>query len=232
MINDWKLGIWMLRYAHNTKMSYIAMGLLLLLEIAAVALGRESGNLFPACYILLVLGMLPGHMLYSLSVAGMVQASPMKKKLQTKLPALMNFSVMSVIYLTGALLCGIMVWGKTDRSDTVCQTLILTARSLAIVMVYMGVAYKHFILATVGLVPALCFTLTRGLWGEEMLSWGLAGEGLLAFLGGREVSLWQVIPEGLVILAVGAVAEYLLSLLVYKAPMAKMAQTASLRREL
>ena len=37
---------------------------------------------------------------------------------------------------------------------------------------------------------------------------------------------------GLGIIAAGGILEYLLSLLVYKAPMSKQAQSASLRREL
>ena len=38
MINDWKLGMRMLRYAHGIKMNCIAAGLVMLLEIPAVIL--------------------------------------------------------------------------------------------------------------------------------------------------------------------------------------------------
>ena len=222
MINDWKLGMRMLRYAYGVKMNCIAGGLLLLLEIIAIVIGRMEWNVFPACYILLVAGMLPVQMLLSLSLAGMIQASPMKKKLQTGIPALMNFSIMAVLYLVMALVSEIMFLGRAEYRDYIYSSLIMLALSLAMIMLYMGVAYKHFILATVGLVPILCFVLTKGMTGEEMLG----------FLTGKGLSLWKVIPGGIGILALGAVPQYLLSLLVYRAPMDKKAQSARLRSEI
>ncbi len=90
------------------------------------------------------------------------------------------------------------------------------------IMVYMGVAYKHFIAASAGLLPVLCF----------MMSKGLSGKGLPNVLSGRGTPFWQVLLEGFGILAAGAMAEYLLSLLVYRAPMDKMAQSAPLRKEI
>lgn len=135
MINDWKLGMRMLRYAHGIKMNCIAAGLVMLLEIPAVILGRMNGNGFPAFYMLLVAGMLPTQALFSLSVAGMVQASPLKKKLQTKIPALMNFSIMAAIYLTGGLFCGIMVWGKLENREFIYENMIILAIAIAAIMV-------------------------------------------------------------------------------------------------
>lgn len=222
MINDWKLGMRMLRYAHGIKMNCIAAGLVMLLEIPAVILGRMNGNGFPAFYMLLVAGMLPTQALFSLSVAGMVQASPLKKKLQTKIPALMNFSIMAAIYLTGGLFCGIMVWGKLENREFIYENMIILAIAIAAIMVYMGVAYKHFIAASAGLLPILCF----------MMSKGLSGKGLPNVLSGRGTPFWQVLLGGFAILAAGAMAEYLLSLLVYRAPMDKMAQSAPLRKEI
>ncbi len=222
MINNWKLGMRMLRYAYGIKINCIAGGLLLLLEILAIVVARMEWNVFPACYILLIAGMLPVQMLFSLSMAGMTQASPMKKKLQTSIPALMNFSIMAVLYLITVLVCEIMFLGRPEYRDYVYSSLIMQALSLAMIMLYMGLAYKHFILASVGLIPILCTVLSKGLTGEEMLG----------FLTGKGLSLWKVIPAGLGILALGAAGEYLLSLLVYRAPMDKMAQGARLRREL
>ena len=121
MINDWKLGMRMLRHAYGVKLNCIAAGLLLLLEVPAVILGRVDGNGFPACYILLVMGMLPVQMLLSLSVSSMVQTSPMKKKLQTKIPALVNLTVMWAVYLAGILLSFSMIWGKPEnRGEMYC----------------------------------------------------------------------------------------------------------------
>lgn len=222
MINDWKLGMKMLRYAYGIKMNCIAAGLLLLLEIPAVALGRTGGNGFPACYMLMVGGMLPVQMLYSLSMVSMTQASPMKKKLQTKIPALMNFSIMAVLYLAGALLGAVMAWGKPENSGLMYSNLVVLALSLVVVMLYVGVAYKYFILATVGMIPLLCLVLMKG----------LTGNGVQNILAGIRIPLWQVILGGLAALALGAVGEYLLSLLVYRAPMDKRAQSGRLRREL
>ena len=176
MINDWKLGMRMLRYAHGIKMNCIAAGLVKLLEIPAVILGRMNGNGFPAFYMLLVAGMLPTQALFSLSVAGMAQASPLKKKLQTKIPALMNFSIMAAIYLTGGLFCGIMCWGKAENREFIYENMIILAIAIAAIMVYMGVAYKHFIAASAGLLPVLCFMMSKGLSGKGCRTSCQAGE--------------------------------------------------------
>ena len=223
MINDWKLGMRRLRHAYGVKLNCITAGLLLLLEVPAVILGRVDGNGFLACYILLVMGMLPVQMLLSLSVSSMVQTSPMKKKLQTKIPALVNLTVMWAVYLAGTLLSCIMIWGKPENRGEMYGNLLLLALSLAMVMVYMGAAYKHFILASVCLIPVLCTAIAGGLTG-----------GIRGFLMGmgKGIPLWQTALLGLAIVAAGAAAEYLLSLLFYKAPMDRMAQSGRLRREI
>jgi hypothetical protein len=64
------------------------------------------------------------------------------------------------------------------------------------------------------------------------MSKGLSGKGLPNVLSGRGTPFWQVLLGGFAILAAGAMAEYLLSLLVYRAPMDKMAQSAPLRKEI
>lgn len=223
MINDWKLGMRMLRYAYGVKMNCIAGGLLLLLEIPAVILGRMDGNGFPPCYVILIMGMLPVQMLFSLSMSAMVLTSPLKKKLQTKIPALVNLTIMWAVYLAGVLLSCIMIWGKPENRGAMYGNLLLLAISLAVVMVYMGVAYKHFILSSVCLLPALCAVIAGGLTG------GIRG--FLMGVGNR-IPLWQAVLWGLAIVTAGAAAEYLLSLLFYKAPMDRIAQSGRLRREI
>ncbi len=221
MINDWKLGMKMMRHAYGIKMNCILGGMILVLGIASIALGGTVRDVFPATYLVMAAGMLPTQMLYSLSITGMIQASPMKKKLQTSIPAMVNFTIMSAMYLVTVLIYGIMLTGKPEEQSYACMNLIMLAFMLAVVMFYMGVAYKYFIIASVIMIPILCLTLSTGLTNKEWLYQLLAWE---------KFRFWQTAVGGIGILAVGAVLQCLSSLLVYKAPIDKLSQSAFLRR--
>lgn len=221
MINDWKLGIKIMRYAHGIKINCILGGFMLVLAILSSVLAGTVRDALPATYFILVVGMLPVQMLYSLSITGMVQTAPIKKKLQTKIPAMVNFSITAVMYLVVVLIYGIMLIGNPTNRSWVCRNLMILSLMIAIVMLYMGVAYKYFIVATVLMMPLLCTALSTGLLQEKWI---------LDFVPWERFTFWQATLGGIVILAVGGFMQYLLSLLVYKAPIDKLSQVATLRR--
>ncbi len=220
MMNDWKLGMKMLRYGYGIKMYCILGGIVIVLNIAAIILGGTTGNAIPSGYMLLVVGMLPVQVLFSLNITGMVQASPCKKKLQTSVPALLNFSIMTVMYLCEALVCGIMILVNPQCREWMGKTLVLMAGLLAVTMLYMSVAYKYFVVPSLCLIPIICIGLTGG----------IIGDGRLTDLLKTDFSLGQAVLAGLALLIVGALGQYFISLLVYKAPLDKMSQAAPLRK--
>lgn len=221
MINDWKLGMKMMRYAYGIKINCILGGIMLALGIAAIALGGTVRDAFPATYMILAVGVLPVQMLYSLSITGMLQASPMKKKLQTSIPAMVNFTIMSAMYLVIVLIYGIMLIGNPEEQSWACLNLVMLVFMMLVIMFYTGVAYKHFIIASAIIIPILCFTLSTGLTNKEWL---------FHFLALEKYSFWQAVVGGIGLLAIGAFIQYLSSLLVYKAPIDKMSQSVLLRR--
>lgn len=221
MINDWKLGMKMLRYGYGIKLNCVMGGVIIVLAIAAIALGGATGNNLPAGYMLLVVGLLPVQVLVSLNITGMVQASPCKKKLQTSVPALITFSIMTLVYLVDVLASSLMILIRPQSREWMGESLFIMAILLAVTMVYTGVAYKYFWLASLCMIPIICIGLTAGLHDDR---------DLLDFLTPRGIVFWQAALSGLVILAAGALGQYLVSLLVYKVPLDKMGQAAPLRK--
>ncbi|MCI9337085.1 MAG: hypothetical protein HFH93_06005 [Lachnospiraceae bacterium] len=220
MMNDWKLGIKMMRYGYGIKTNCIVGGITVVLGIGAAVLGGISGNMFPADYMMLVVGMLPVQVLFSLNITGMVQASPGKKRLQTRIPALINFSVMTVVYLAEILISGIILLIQPQSREGMGKNLLLMAVLMAAIMLYTGVAYKYFIISSLCVVPVICIGLSGGIIGDSRLTDFLA----------IDISLGQAVAAGLALLIAGALGQYLISLLIYRAPLDKMGQVAPLRR--
>ncbi len=223
MISNWKLGMKILRYSYGIKTN---------LFVAAALLGMNVLYIFPnittykgilsGCMLMSV-GLLPTQMLYSLSASNMVQASPCKKRMQTSVPAAVTFGSMALMYLVAVLERGIIVLVRPDSMGWGAGSLLIQAALMMTVMLYMGIAYKYFVAATLCFIPALMLLLTR-IRVNSIYEWNLLRHGWVSF--GMAIIL------GLAALAAGALLQYFLTLLLYRVPLSKAAQVAPLRREL
>ncbi len=223
MISNWKLGMKILRYSYGIKTN---------LFVAAALLGMNVLYIFPnittykgilsGCMLMSV-GLLPTQMLYSLSASNMVQASPCKKRMQTSVPAAVTFGSMALMYLVAVLERGIIVLVRPDSMGWGAGSLLIQAALMMTVMLYMGIAYKYFVAATLCFIPALMLLLTR-IRVNSIYEWNLLRHGWFSF--GMAIIL------GLAALAAGALLQYFLTLLLYRVPLSKAAQVAPLRREL
>lgn len=226
MIKEIKLGIRMLRYAHGLK-SNILIGILLLAAgTAACVWGRESGAELLGEYIFIWISVLPAQLLFSLSASNMLQASPMKKKMQTTVPALITWVCMMTMYLLVTAVRAVWIWFRPEEANHIGSRCIITALFMMLVMIYIGIAYKYFLISVIMMVLVMLF-LNGGM--ENMFGLGFFG------INGSGMNGPDFVPAaalGIGFLAVGFLLQYLVSLLLYKAPLSKMALAAPLRREL
>lgn len=222
MINDIKLGFKMLRYAHGIKGNIVCSAILALFGvIIMVCSARFSGVGASAGFLLMVSGMFPTQMLYSLNVTGLVLSAPVQKKLQTKIPALCSFVSMVAIFTFVTLFKAVMVVIYPETLQAACNELTMIALLGAVVMGYMSIAYKKFWLGTILFLAFYGFFTVSD---NKILNLSIFGNGAASLL-----LAWGL---GIAILAAAAVIGYGVSLLFYKLPISKMSQPATLRRYL
>lgn len=219
-MNDWKTGLKLVKYAYGIKINCL-QALFFLLAGLVYAIAGESGNFGLIGGIFwLCIGMLPTQLIYTLAVANLVQASPMRRKVQTIFPVAGNLASMTVVYLAELVVCGILIGGKPEQAGEICHGLVLLASMMAIMMIYLGICYKYFVVATLCMFPIII------IWMGGILEDWLYTR---AFFG-QDISFWSAAAIGFAFLAAGGLAEYLLTLLLYRAPLSKLAQAAPLRK--
>jgi len=227
MINDLKLGIKSLRFAHGRIANSIGGLVLFVSGLGVLIAGAKSTvTAFFGGYFLMCAGMFLTQMIYSLNVTGLVQSSPAKKKLQTSVPAVVSFTSMVLIYLIIILIRGLTVLQYPQMTNEVCSSLIIHALVMVVVMVYEAVAYKYFFMSIVMFffIYFSIYSMEEGLSHLlDFSAWGILGSGSAFF---------AAVAIGMLILVLGGLAQYLISLLVYRVPLSKMAQTATLRKEM
>lgn len=224
MINNLKLGLKTIRYAHGFKGNIAAAVLMAGFGLLISATNIAMGNLGALGGIFMIVGaMFPAQLIYSLSMSALVQTAPAKKRMQTAVPAVITCSSMMVMYLFFVLVNMIMAAVKPEYVVQICSELVSVSFFAFMIMLYVSVCYKYFWVSFVMFfaVYAFCF-------------YGISYRSLFRFdvFGSDAGSFLLAALLGLAVIAAGGFAEYGVSLLVYKAPMSKRAQAASLRKSL
>lgn len=225
MITNWKLGIKTLRYAYGIKANLLmaaALTGIILLRYGTRVKVADIG--FFGDYMLICVAMLPTQLVYSLSASNLVTASPVRKKMQTSVPAAVTCVNMIIVYLILTAVRGWQAVIHPELMGKLCGELIQLAVLEVMFMVYLGIAYKWFlsmiffiVLVVVAMVPY--FNGAENVFAAVGLGTNWQGIILTALLGMGAI-------------VAGGFAQYLMSCLLYRRPLSKMAQSAPLRREL
>lgn len=220
MINDLKLGIRMLPYAYG-RTGAIACGAIFGgLGLLICLLG---GSPFSGGFYLVLTAMYPVQLLYSLDVSNMVLTSSLRKKMQTSAPAVMNCVCVTIMYTLFLAIQIVWMMCRPERISIVCNELMGLSLVIVGVMIYAAVAYKSFVVSMLSFLVLFIvlffskdYVSSRNLWdfGQE------AGSFVIAAL------------IGYVAIVFGSFLEYGASLLVYKWPLSKLGQPATLRKYL
>lgn len=222
MRNDFRTGWKLMRYAYGIRSNCIQAGVFLLGGIVFMLTEEDGyfgvlGGLFWVS-----IAILPTQLISSLWVADLVKVSPMRKKVQTVFPVAVSLICMTVVYLAELAVGAIRCQVTPEKTERVCHSLFFLAAMMALLLVYLGICYKYFVLSALCIVPA-------------MVLWALSSSEEQAFeflFRDWKPGFGTVAAIGFGFLIVGALAEYLLALLFYKAPLSRMAQAAPLRKAL
>ena len=144
MINNLRLGVKSIRFAYGIKSNLLLMLGFLGAGITFMILGSGTLLSFYGNFMLMGIAMLPAQMIFSLSVSNLVLASPLRKRLQTSVPATLTCCNTALIYLMMAVYRLIRVWGNPQLAEAMSGELMVIAGMIFLIMLYLGVAYKYF----------------------------------------------------------------------------------------
>lgn len=221
MINDMKLGIRLLRYGYGIKMNLVLLIVCTAADVLFFALELAGITTPLDGYLLLACAMVPVQILFSLNAVDIVLASPVRKKLQTSVPAVMSLCATLAAYLIIVLKKAVIVLIHPDKTAQSAVMLSFLAFLAAVIMVFTGVLYKSF--------PAflvMCFSLSGfvSFFMMSLLRSDFLGEDMGALVRGALI--------GAVLILAGGALEYVLSILFYKKPVSKKTLGGKLSREL
>lgn len=214
MIKKIKLGFRMMRYCFGLKsclsgmILFFAVGLLM--QLIPVA-----DPVIPNFFLMIVI-IWPSQLIYSLSVSDMIGTSPKKKEMQTMIPALVCGSFAVVIYLLTAALD----FGHRNEG-TARSALLIGALCACSILLYSSVVYKFFIGSTIAF-----FIIYGGIGRLRVLS--LVSGSVQDFFDA--LSYQAAVGIGLLMILASVLAEYVISVLMYRFPLAKRAQMKGLQK--
>lgn len=225
MIKDIKLGWKVLRYGLNLKGSiiagviFISLAIMWELLMPALATANATSETFMAIGALLI-----AQLIHSVTVSSVVQTSPYKKKLQTRVPALLGgiFILLGHTWLIGIKYLGFTLWeGMQGWSPRIPTGIVFEAIPVVLICLYMGASLKAFWPSTiVFLILFMGTTILGNLWTIRT-----DDEGYQALL-----SQPAAIAVSYVIVIAGIFAMYGIFCAMYKREYSKITFETALRR--
>lgn len=233
MMGQCKYAFQMLRYAFGIKGNSVAAVIMLAIGLALEFVSH--GTTFLGSFFLMVLSMFPVQFLYSISLSDHVAASPYRKRLQTSMPALMNLTLNIGIFTLMNIIKAVEIYLFPEDTELIIGSLVMLSVAELIITIYTGIVFKYYIIATVVMVAFYSFLGGAGGWimaeNHQMYGFysvftamGYIFVGKMSFVGAVVVSY--------VLLFVGALLQYLVSLVFYRKPLSKRAQGAAMKRYL
>lgn len=233
MIGQCKYAFQMLRYAFGIKGNSVAA---VIMVIAGLALEFIShGTNFLGSFFVVVLSMFPVQFLYSISLSNHVASSPYRKRLQTSMPALMNLTLNIGIFTLMNIIKAVEIYLFPEDTELIIGSLIMLSVAELIITIYTGIVFKYYIIATVVMVAFYSFLGGTGGWimAENHQMYGFYSVfTAMGYIFMGKTSLAGAVVISYVLLFVGALLQYLVSLVFYRKPLSKRAQGAAMKRYL
>ncbi|MGN0353228.1 MAG: hypothetical protein ACI4ES_16430 [Roseburia sp.] len=220
MIKQLKMGFKLMKYAYGLKSCLIAGAFFMVLGILQEYFW-EIGNQATGALFILITAMWPLQLLYSINAANVTQASPCKKKIQTSVSAITGFVSFLLMYLVVLGIFWMKYKTQTITEEQAVMRLIMLNISIVVLMIYMAVALKYFWVSTV--VFLIVFMATT--FGFQIVSYNCP-----ECFGGISIEAASLMGVAAVVL--GTFLQYGISILLYKKPVSKYSQIASLRKKM
>jgi hypothetical protein len=216
MFNQIKLGIKLWKYAISAK-SQIVCAILFFLLGVMVEIGDQGTSMIGGYYIVLS-SVFIIQLIVSVDFSTMVQASPYKKKLQTSIPVLVSTPVMFVMYTLLVLLDLYFFQAATEDESRleIKSGLLVIGVLLWLSSIYMGICFKYFLAAMIGLCVVIAPIASIG----THLDTGFVDH----------IPMAAIVAAGYVLILLGQFLAYLISRLAYRKDLSKYAFGAAMRR--
>lgn len=212
MISDIKMGLKLFKYSLSFKstvtMYIIFFGLGVLFTILTPESGADSIIAMGGAYMALS-GAYVGQMLFNVNIGKIIQSSPYKCKLQTKIPNLFSFISILFSFTMFILIKVVQIkcfgcFGTEELLMKQTFAVIMTAVMSFCMLLYIGVAFKKYVLSTVFLFITII----------PMMLLMMSSDRLIGFVTG--ISFGLAIFIGYAIIIVGFLLSLLVSRMVYK----------------
>lgn len=213
MMSNWKIGFKLIRYAYQVKLNIVCAASFFILGIISMCIGDAFFIVLGALWSLLGLLFL-NQLLFYLEYAGMIASSPKRTAL--------SFSAQDVVVVVGSILVYVIIvvieemkahiFLRTDEP----YSLFIAFLMMFWILLYIGIAYRLFILATILFCCASGFSPMVGLIWPQIASLQTA----------------EVYVIGFVLVLVGIVLNCIIRRVLYRMPLSKLAAGAGLRKHL
>ena len=213
MIKDFKLGIRLLKYGFGIRSNMVFAGVFLAVGIFFLLFIPVNGiwmiyMMGSAAYIVQILS--------SLHVTAIANSSPRRKNLYTRIPVLISLPFYLLLYGAGCLVEFWMLHIGRRQEQEVAQSMIIAGLVMVWFMIYIGGAFKYFVASVVMAFVLIMFLI-------------FGGNILFAILD-PHISIGVALLIGLAAVLLGAILQYLLTLLLYRHPASKAAQMRQLQK--
>lgn len=219
LMENWRFAVKCIKLSYNLKTNLLCIGFL-----SVMALVYEIGNLSNGMggILMLTVSMYPAQMVYSVCGSQLVLSSPYKKAIMTSLPTIITFCSGMLAYLAVIGIEGIRAMGNPEAAQYSIHMILLLGVMLMIMEIYMGIAYKYFVVSIVVMIG--CVT------GSYYLM-NFSGDGVLSMSWFSEISMPVAIAVGLCFVVLGSLLQYGITLLIYKKPVSRGAIFGLLRQQ-
>lgn len=220
MIENFVLGVKLLKYGFKVKQNMLFMAAILVIGIA-VEFVTEGTNIIGGFYILIV-GMFMQQLIMSLNLSSLIQTSKIKKATQTSLPTIVSFILYLVMLTIISVEKYIFVMKRPDIAFDLKLTYLTVVVLFFFSLIYCGFSYKYYVSSI------LCFFIvvmvavsisTMSSYSEDF------------FLNPvLNMSMGAIIAIGYVLFVAGILLQYAFSILTYKKEISPIAFKAMMKR--
>lgn len=226
MIGDLKLGFKLMKYGLQFKMSVICASLFVLLGFIMDMLSAQTANPNSIISAYYLFGMIfAAQLISSLNASQMVQSSPYKKKLQTRMITMICMFIEFISVTAMLVLKAVMYYSNEDKRVYVINSILIISAMILIFNLYMIGATKFYWTATVlfMIVFAGFFVLVMRRTFQSIMH-GVNTEQVVPVVS---FPIAVLICYGAILLGGGLI--YLLSTLFYRREYSKMMFKAALK---
>lgn len=216
MIDDLKLGIKTLKYAYGTKSTIFGVVCSILFGVLMCIMNVCFESKFPGGYFFILVVLFVTQLAASLGVAALISSSPKKKNFHVGILSAISVLTTLIMFFSCVITELILSLIFPQKISFISSQILCTAVLAAIVLQYVAISYKFFVIGTIiFLTEFLCF-----------MRYGLITE--FGYGNARYLALATLI--GLAIIALASVVEYIILKLLYRFPVSKMSQNAFVRK--